>query len=1579
MAGSLESLVGNLGDVLKAAPILKSSPGVSVALAKLGGDVAGNAQQVGGVAQHRAFNLAGQQLAQELPTLTVGTPGGNLTKAEIAKLQAQYKATHGSWNLGDIGMDIGGAAESTAKGVNRDVAQPAYRDAVLPGGRIVRSGYRTTVNAANRLDQAIHAPTSLSQWGPALGNTASGIINTPGHIYRYLHDVEARGGPVALAKAAIPMVVGAAVGGLLTGGIGAGEGAAEGAELTGVDLAAEGATAEETGGAAETAAGTASKVGQFAKTATRVVAEPPARIIGGAARVLGAVATSPAALGAEGAEYAAGQWGGLFHDSWVKTASPNYTGPGGIPVSFGRDIASDVGLTRGTTAYTAVSGALDGFFDIGTPDPLAAAGRIYSKARSAEGAKGVLGKFFGGTAIKTPEDVDRIVARYPSRARMVSTMARLNPAQIAHLWPQYAGIADRLGKANTAEDVMNVWRDAARTQELITSSVMPSLSKYTGLKLVLPNTRWANLTTSLPTMLDGELSKFTNREFTAGDPNAVPGIMNVLRMAGERRQVVEDVGNALLGTSDPRAWEKIMENTSKVVLARQVLKALPEAKHAELAQSLLHSIDEYAPRYFGGRGAGFEGHYGYDESGVDVSHVFTDAEDPDHAARSAALFFNQRAKMTFPDWHNFKNDAREIAQMHDWTVGKAVWSKGDAFKSFIDEWVNEKFFKPLALATGGWALRVSTSEAIPTILRLGPRKYTAAVIASSLAKHDLVLSGDREMGMMMSALHGVLAGVDYSALKGLGLKADDIVDAASTALAMHGGHVIPSPGIDARHSLPLREQDDVERTKADIMLAREERVQRNAQLSDRYFGVEHDQSGYYRSWRDHASLISNDPVLGRPVANAFRQALRTGLDAQRASAVAIREGKRVLDALPDQEASTMLRHVAKSDRTVTVSPHTDWATQAVKAIRGTVYGADGTFHKEVLDHIADGTVPDNWRDMMASATKKGIRSTPARVPGRMVMPNNGNGLQRLAALGHRKVLGPIVNKLSRDPLYVLEFAKERKVLANKVALGEMTQAQADMLAETRATMNSIKFVHNPQDRMKIEQNLKMVAPFYFAQNQAIRRAFRLMANNPGAFEQYMKMMLHVQDFSYTANQQNGGFFVVPGSTLMDGGVTNALGHIGAFPTGTIPIALNGSVDSMQVMFPWAGNGDSVPGSPSSFASAFRPSWGPVAALPLKGIQDFFGPRSHALNEATTKLLGPVAAASPWWAQGLPNSILQHSAEGILGFSSKGAGPDNIASSYNSSLIQVMVAMSDEGLIPPNIQEDSPQFQKFIDRANNLTAVLWTMRTLISGVSPVSISLGKANVKLSNEFQAEVTANKGNLAAATDAFIRKYPDATAETVFQSTTPLGSPFPETAKSLAWVEANQDKIAKWGPAARYLMPVQDGNGPYDAAAYNYELTNHLRIRDTPQDFQKQIYISAGDSWYFNQVKPALDAALKAQPGNSYNIYNALDQVIQNYGQHVNPIWWNDWKENQGQTNRLETLDKITQMVKDPAVARTQQGQHLAELVNLYDYFQGLKTAKAASSSELKARWELAMVTAAKDMPDVAPAITSIFNGLG
>src|ERR1700677_1561415 len=149
----------------------------------------------------------------------------------------------------------------------------------------------------------------------------------------------------------------------------------------------------------------------------------------------------------------------------------------------------------------------------------------------------------------------------------------------------------------------------------------------------------------------------------------------------------------------------------------------------------------------------------------------------------------------------------------------------------------------------------------------------------------------------------------------------------------------------------------------------------------------------------------------------------------------------------------------------------------------------------------------------------------------------------------------------------------------------------------------IRFVHNPLDKMTIEQNLRVVAPFYFAQNQSLRRAMRLFYDDPGAFEKYLKLSLGVTNW-ISSDTKNGEepFIYLPGSTI--------IGRIASLPAlilgksasnfmfDSTKFALSGSTGSVSSMFP-TGPISSVSGIAGNL---LRPSGGPFENLSAEATE-----------------------------------------------------------------------------------------------------------------------------------------------------------------------------------------------------------------------------------------------------------------------------------------------------------------------------------------------------------------------------------------
>lgn len=1609
-----QQVVSDLTDVLHAAPDLKVAPGLALSVAKYGGNVTENAQQVAGVAKSRSIETGTARLAGDVgPDARVLGPavfgGGGPPPVPPAKPPGGIEGffdSVGSGAMSDLrtyrhdaaAAAVGvknwaGSLPSAAGNLGESIGHTLNEGFGTPSpGETAMARAQTTAAAQGQGETG----QMLAAFGAGAKNAGSNVMSQtnaiftmPSHTFRYLYDIRARHGNAAMFEAAVPLIGGGFGAAILTHDPGAGEETEAGiAEALGdsTEPAPEEAPEEPTG---------PQKVGQAAKGVTKAVLKPVVAVGKGVSGAVNAVATSPVALGVEAGAMLGGnlpQNPVTRPDSWQRTANATtWRLPDGrIGPTFGQDVAGAVGLKPGAESYNALSGVLDAFMYVAAPDPLGAAGRVVGKYKSAEGlGDSYLGRAIGGgTAPMTPSAVDAAVQQYPQVKLAMKDIAGIDsPGAIAEKYPLFAPVSVRLSKAKTVDEVKDVFKDLARTQELTTTSALPELGPYQAAKSAGRSV--TGIFTPAPTTFDDELQKFVGKTMDIGSSTAVPAIGQLLTAAGEDHQVVQQVMDTLASTGDPRMRIEITKNAFKVYVGNEILKALPKSSPQDFKAAVIDSMNSAVDNLFGGEGAGHTGQFGRDKAGGDLSTVYTDPTDPEAGTRAAAIWFNQADRFKIPSQREIKATVLDLAQMQDWTAKNAVLSRGLSFEQFIDSTVNEKIFQPLALATMGWATRVSISEAAMNVLRLGPLNFTAARIASSAATQNWKLDSEA-LGHFSAVVHGVLAGVDESAVRALGK--ERILDAATSSIAMFNGHVV-SPALDATHAPLMRGTDQPEIAASDARAhLRRSGVMpgaykvKNVPLSDDYTILAPGGTGYMRSLSEYAGRIANDK-LGREVAGTFKAAIDAGMNENDASALAVRQAQRFLDDMPENEISHMTRHFARSQDS-TLSPHGDWAVQSVAALKGTIYGKDGTLHRSLLDDIVNNSVPD-VKGMIAQYGHLDGAKMPQSVPGREVQLKTSDLLQRASNSLHSHVLGPVVNALSREPTWVVDYATERKLLEGNVKRGELTQDQADVIAATRAAYKSIRFVHNPLDRLKIENMLHTFAPFYFAQNQAIRRAGRLFAANPGAFEQYLKLMLKANSVSHQVTLKNGTpTVIIPGTTIVGEGITGALGKLGVSPVGSIPIGLTGGADVSTTINPFSSADTDLSGPGSSIESALKPSFGPVAAIPLKAIASLFDSRSPTIANIANKMLGPISASEPLWEQFVPNSILQHTAQGVAGGLTQ--GQDTFGSSYTSVLMSVMASMAEAGGLPKgssltgalNSDADPAAEANFIKQANNVTFILWMGRTIASGAAPVTVSLGQAGLQFSTLAQDYINKAHGNIDVGLDNMTKAHPNLVPSEVFKSTSTGGYAFPETAKAETWITENQSLVTKYPTASRWLMPQQDATGSFSDQAYNMELAHGLRDKLTPEQFFDQIYVSSGDAYYFDTVAPAIKAAIAQRPGDSewaYQVYQKADADLQTYGTTINPIWYKNWTSDGAANLKRAAVAQMKQMLADPSTPKSQLATHLGYLVNIYQQFQGEKTNGNLTTAQQKAQWGALMNEATTRWPDTKQVIQSVFLGLG
>lgn len=1278
-----------------------------------------------------------------------------------------------------------------------------------------------------------------------------------------------------------------------------------------------------------------------------------------------------------GGEAAAGIEGQLaYHDSWQRTGAPGYKDPHtGQPVSLGRDVAGIIGLQPGTGMFKTVSGIGDALGDL-TLDPLGQAGRLVGAARSAEGAKGVLGARFGGTAAQaTPTvtragDVERIYNQYPSVQRAFSDIAGKTGGEIAAAYPNLANdshLLSRLGAATTPTEVKNTFTEAMRVNELTQTATLPSLTLTRDLALKAatkvtnanPEGKIAGIGRALtrqPVVFEptaktvGEstiqVPSFSHTEFSPADDYGANAIYKMVRM-GETHDVATGVANSYLNAN---VADRIAIYRNAVVdtLITMAKNRGADAISEEDVRQLGGRVDELLAKASPAKG----GIYGTDETGHDISPVV----DPATGMHlSAAITANQVGKLALPDFTAMKRAAQELAG------GKQLYGQAD---DWLYDHITQGIFKKLVLLSGGFASRVALSENIPNALRLGLHNLVTSRLAASAAQNGFkeAAKSPEEVGGIAHYVYNMMGKITSPARADFYTKLANATD----------GHMV-APSLSAEHNLQAETYGPVEKVQSTLRSA-VTKVPAKERATEDFAMYGPENVKFLKAWQANLAENANDPMASL-AARTMGDSLRAGKDAAHAQADAIQAVKAYIDAQPESWLQTYERHTMRSPGVgEEVSPHQDWARVVVAKVKGSVTGADGTLHNDLLDRIGNGDSfgsggSGQYQGILSDIPKD---SLPAQVKGRIFVPDSDGTLDRIANLGFSKVLNPMINYLSREPLFAEEAFRAYRLIKPQVDAGLLSEDQAMTLALGQASNKAIRFVHNLNERSQWSTTARNWIPFAFAQEQAYKRVGRLLAENPGAFRQYQLMLAGVHNIGAQVQGPSGqNYWAYPGTGFLGQGVPKIASMLGLPVEASSPVFAAANLSSASVMFP--------------FAEGVRPGVGPLIAIPVKAIADLF----PEVQPEASGVIGSLAANEPMWKQFVPNVFVQRAIE---------AGQGNSAA-FNSTVMQTMQnldyaqskamerwqAGGQKGPKPdivPDPNAGAIVMQKFVNRVRNQTRINYATKAILGLIVPVSPSIQVQNFGFPAELQAEIT-KAGNVTAGMQAFLAKNPDATPWTVFQSTSKTGATIPETAAAQAWVNGHTNLITNYPLAAAWFMPQVDTT-KYDPAVYAQQIAEGIRDRKTPQAFLNDLYIAAGNQAYYANL-PAHQQAMKQlkAAGQSTSAESKAWTAFTAQIGAANPIWYDDLKSANRATDRQQAVTQMTNIFRNGQAPPGQQTSDLRSLLeNYYVYQTELDVIHAGQSStsatDAKANWQSYLVGVEKDNPNLTGVIQKVFRDL-
>jgi hypothetical protein len=1288
-------------------------------------------------------------------------------------------------------------------------------------------------------------------------------------------------------------------------------------------------------------------------------------IAGGAAAGLVAGGGYGAVLGSEAA---AGVEGQLFYkDSWDRTTDgKTYVDPNTHqPVSFGRDVVSELGhvdpmFDRGTTAFKLASGVVDAIGDLNVGGT--EVGGLISQTHSAEGASGLLGDYFGGTGATTAEDVDRAYSQYGSVRRAFSDIADKTAGEIA-LTPAYRSLAQQsnlltaLGEAHTGEEVAQVFKEVVRANELSFSNKLPTLaitrlpfqkaSEAFQNSAIAPAQRFSKMTSRLPDAWDDVAQAFSGHQF---DPTSTDdGTVGIARMARftEDRRTAAMIATEYANAPDLMTKVRIYRNLSLSTLFnlagfREVTEDEFLAEYADPAiqQKMGEALDKIIGGGMFGRGAT----YGLDDEGRNLSIV----RDPQSGWEyGAGITQNQTGKLAFLDLNQARRAAKFLKADRD-LFGRV----GD----FAFDHITQGIFKPLVLLTPSYALHISLAELIPNALRLGVGNLVKSGLEINSAKLGSTIDdGDAED----------LAGEAYRMAKG------NQADIPLVARYIEYNRAKVPEGLSSGHAYEAEVANREEKTTSMLRNNYFDSPQKRSVLGKTFgaFGVGSEQ--HTPAWQAWLREISNDPA-SRIGAQGLIDGARSGLDLDAASGRAADQVADFLRNMPEDERGRMIRGISEMTgfkdipRPAGMDNFDEWARTIVANIRGATRGADRTMHVPLLSHIANGewASEDELNDIPET-------QRPILVKGRELLPDGSSPVQRLANIGFKRVLNPMVDFLSRQPIAWAEFKGQYAIVEKAVQAGTMDEDEAMTLAMTRTVNNVIKNVHNLTDRTQWTVTLRNWAPFYFAQEQAYRRMGRLLAEDPGAFRKYQLMISNIHDVGQVFSGKNGqGYLVLPGTGFMTAGVAQAASMIGLPVEGSSPIGMGWNLSASSVIFP--------------LSAGFRPDIGPLLAVPVQAISQLFpetvSPVLKAdLTSTASTVLGPIAT-EPIYEQMIPNTIVQRLLSAVF--------PQFNARSFNGTMMQVLATLEAQGKVPPP-GASAWKMQAFLDSVRNQTRIMYAMKAIVGAVTPVSPELtdqvyNKANSELSADINSEKSVSKG-----IQKFLEKNPDASPYTVFQSSNQQGVSIPSSVQAENWIESNLPLIRQYPSAALLLLP-PNTNTKYNSSVYNEQIAQGLRTKWFPGDvspngelegYLAQLYVSAGNALVLDKWYPQYEKQLQGLSGTAkYDAEQNWQTTLASYAKQ-NPVWGTWWNADDREIQRGQVIIQMKALLNSPEAPKTAVASDTRLLLSAYDHYQNQLTVGSQdgfagqSQSAIDQQWKDNLYATAAAHPDLVNVISGLF----
>jgi hypothetical protein len=1120
---------------------------------------------------------------------------------------------------------------------------------------------------------------------------------------------------------------------------------------------------------------------------------------------------------------------------------------------------------------------------------------------------------------------------------------------IAQKYPELGTVAPaRIAGLETADDIHSFLRDSVYFGELSNTlagaAVLPSrtLIRAKGLEPAQKALRgdaspeelnWVNrgyktFSGYMPFSIDPITRALSTKSFKWNSPDATSVIYRIARfggthqfgteMAGQYAQAVAE-GNIGLAraikaqtTFDSFKAMGLPDDNALVMNAKDELERL---NHPTVGQQV----------------------YGSDVMGNPIGTYETIDGRTAVAGTSEHQFVDE---FSIPDFNAAKKAFRSSGNLIQKGYGKLDTFTAKAYTNSI--------FKPLALATLGFGTRVAAAELIPAVARYGVFNMIKAKLAVSVAKSDPLLAGEgKHIASAVLTSLGAAKGITPDALttgfpafkqafaKGLAkISPEDQVGYAVDLIRANEGHIL-SEGVSTGGSGSASTRYDMANA-AHTFFQQESRKYAHRELPT-FTTYQADSSHYlptYATSLTKEARIAKGKNIASDIADVMGNTKKLTLEkevgnnkfeqyqAMREELIN-REYQRIMDTKAGNY-QPYNREAVLGQRWKDQDPR-QFATDRVDSVLGLTVGKDGTVHHAIAQGIADGKAPD-----LAALKNIDVRQLPATVPGNQIetyIPA-AKGLQSTinaaVDLGFNKLIDPVINTVSREPLYLVHFADEMNSLKYLENTGVLKHDQAVRIAQYRATHAMLPQIHNTALRTQFSQLTQNFMPFWFAQEQSVKRAFRAAKDTSiasPAFSRSVRLYQMTEQVmnnpAFVSKDANGNSYAyLPIVGTFGKSLQGALNAFGIPIVAGLPIAAQGSLTSLKSVVP----GLDLPGL------------GPIAAIPGNIIADWFPHLAPAIEGG----LG-LSANRGIWESLIPSKPILNVWNTF--------SPDQQNAALTNALVGALASAyyhQDElGGQVPTSSSSTQEKEAFIDRIRNNAKSILMIKAITGLLSPLSPRVEQTDVGLRDEF-LKLVKSKGNYNDALLEFLGHHGNNAVSYTVAKTTPSvrGSSFPYTDKAIGWINNELQPGGlltnpQTSTGAAFLIPQDPGPGN-TLAIHQQLIRDHLRTQRTPLEFMNQFFISAGN----NEIAPLLaqhTANVNAykQMQNSYLLQqeNQSWSAVMDKMKTLQPTWYANYTNGAGRDNAALAVQQL-QTIFDGSANEPKTPQALLVKGLLTDY---------------------------------------------